>query len=181
MKIIVVDKAPLKNNIKIISDESCYIPSRISTDFEYHLVFVDGKITLKFFKKLLFSSIPSVTVEYLNDECFFTCFSEFRDIDIIYKDQHLKNIEDRSMMKNIKIKYKKNSLNNKTNHTPLIFNSIITSLLRPDLYLSDENNKTHQIVKKIKLGETVSECVELSSLIAFGAVIKTSKGYQLTF
>lgn len=158
----------------VISDEDLeYIePSCRQNDTKYLLIFIDGRITVPFFKQAIF--YDNIFFYVRNFEYFLDKFEDFKDFRMVYhtptdKFEHVKDpldsylYEDRNVIRN-----------------PPLFQTIITSLLRPDLYLSkDEKCKT--VLETIREGKIPKECETIRSLILFGAVAKTEKGYKITF
>lgn len=158
----------------VISDEDCeHIDPSFRQDYtKYLLIFIDGRITLPFFKKVIFYDNIFFfvrNIEFFRDK--FECFKDFR---VIYHEPAENSLDIKDPLE--KYPYAdKNVIRN-----PLIFQTIVTSLLKPDLYLS-KNEKCKTILESIKRGELPEECDTLKSLILFGAIVKTKKGYKITF
>lgn len=157
---------------KHIKDTSSSHP-KLVTHTHYLLHFVTGRITLPFFKRLLLSpKVKEIVVYARNVEHFEFIFREFRDLVFVsrkydtvpsYKDKYV--YSDRMQT-----------------FEPRIFDCAITSLIRPDLYIN-VGNKSTKIIKELPggNGRDLTMSKELMSLVHFGAVAKTKKGYETTF
>ncbi|ELA47893.1 hypothetical protein VCUG_00613 [Vavraia culicis subsp. floridensis] len=157
---------------KHIKDTSSSHP-KLVTQTHYLLHFITGRITLPFFKKLLLSpKVKEIVVYARNVENFEFVFREFRDLVFVprkyntvpsYKDEYVYSDKMQTF-------------------EPRIFDCAITSLIRPDLYIN-EGNKSTKIIRELSGGNGRDLAVnkELMSLVHFGAVSKTKKGYETTF
>lgn len=124
------------------------------------------------FKKLIFNNkVKEIIIFVVNLELFESIFSEFRDINFTYKEYEEKTRE----KPNYKYPDKEQAF------YPKIYECAATLLLRPDLYLCDENESS-KIFKKLREGECeLDESNELLLLVKYGAIIKTKKGYKCMF
>ncbi|KRH93934.1 hypothetical protein M153_4810002045 [Pseudoloma neurophilia] len=146
-------------------------PSWRSNDTKYILDFIDGRVTLIFYKKAEF--LDNIFFIVKNIEYFKEKFEDFCDFEIIY---HTVNTKEQTKDPLVNYSYADKDVVQK----PPLFQTIITSLLRPDLYLSsDENCKI--ILETIKDGKVPEESETLQSLIIFGAITKTEKGFKINF
>lgn len=169
----------LKDGYIKISDNDTFL-TKPSFKKKYILEFIDGRMTLPFFKKLQKNyDSKNILFLVLNVEYFISVFKDFRDFQIIEIDNECINNDDlncnnKNYLSNYNYQDKENV------KLPFIFESIQTSLMRPDLYLN-ENHICKEIIKKIKNKEEIGESETLKSLILFGAVTKNGKNYKLNF
>lgn len=178
------------SNFIIISDEDTFESDPLwrTDSTKYLLVYINGKMTLPFFKKAAIHD--NILIYAKNIEDFFNTFDEFRDFQVVLDDSSKQSKSNSAFHKKTTEIETFNPENDpladyqyadkEVVRSPPIFQTIITSLLRPDLYLS-KDQKCKEIIETIKKGAIPENSPTLKSLMIFGAVIKTEKGYRTTF
>lgn len=161
--------AKILNDFTIISDTDTNY--NIKTN-NYVLEFTDGERTLPLFKKLISDGNFGVIVIFVeNFELFNECFSVFRHYDFIYltlptvkhKNKHYINYEQKIR------KINKLPCNNRIiakaydlSYKPDVSNSVLTSLIKPELYLNKNNCPEKIIIKALMDGpKTYDEICKL--------------------
>lgn len=170
---IYLTNLPFKDEkYQIISDFSKKIPK--ITKNKFYFIFVDGKITLPFFKSL--QRYESIVIFVKNIELFHILFN------VQYEWLNLTENEDQYLNIEKKIRNNRNFDEEKAmeiSFYPKIFDSIRTSLLNPKLYLSEENGAT-MLFKKIMKSKMRIEDIEdkesLNSLL-FSKILTLKDGY----
>lgn len=203
---IYLTSTPLNNSsYQLISDLQTKMPKITNTRF--YFIFIDGKITLPFYKNLLEIGYEEIIIYVKNIELFKIVFNPHTGFDADFEwklfpenrdfyydiEDNIKNKLIKDMKRGRCNKKRNNEVNKKyldiigeldrdaieLSFYPRIFDSIRTSLLKPELYMTESNRSSILFQKamkgKIKI-EEIDDVETLNSLL-YAKILVAKNGF----